>query len=192
MRAKRLTALAAGTLFLAAVVAPALAEAAEHSVTATIQGTAKTTSAAGSGARGRASRSGATAATGQTATFSFDMSTSEQTSALKAATTMQQFLDTLNGFKVGSMTVTGEGSVPINAAYKEGNSYVLLFASALKWAEGSGGRGAAGRSAGMASLNVGTTEGWIANTTQVVGWSGDTPVARAGGSSATYLTDVKE
>ena len=162
-------------------------------ITAKVANSAGTASAGASSGHARGSASGSTAATGAVVTFRIDnLTTEEQVEQLKAASDLRSFLDILSGFKAGSMTVKGEGSVTINAAFEDAaGNYVLLSASDLRSLTGST-YSASGRSVGMARLMPSRSEGWIASTSQMVAWSGDAPVARAGGSQATALVEVAE
>jgi hypothetical protein len=178
-------------LCLAAVALLAAAPAVAETVTGKVANSTGTASAGTSSARARGSAAGSTAAAGTVVSFQIDSLTSdEQVEQLKAATDLRSFLDTLAGFRAGSVTVRGEGSVTINAAFKDSaGDYVLLSASDMRSLVGST-SSAASRSVGMARLMPSRAEGWIASTTQAVAWSGDTPVARAGGSQATSLVEV--
>ena len=181
---------------LAAVAALLLATAGTASaatITGKIANSAGTASAGASGGHARGSAAGTTAASGAVVTFKIDnLTTDEQVEQLKAATDLRSFLDTLASFRAGSMTVKGEGSVAINAAFQDSSgNYVLLSASDLRSLTRST-YSAAGRSVGMARLMPSRAEGWIASTSQMVAWSGDAPVARAGGSQATSLVEVAE
>ena len=189
--ARNLSPLTLALLAVAAVAAAAPAGAA--TLTGKVAASAGTASAGASGGRARGSATGTTAATGAVVTFRVDQLTSdEQVAQLKAATDLRSFLDTLSGFRAGSMTVRGEGSITINAAFKDSaGNYVLLSASDPRSLTGES-YSATSRSVGMARLMPSRGEGWLASTAQMVAWSGDAPVARAGGSQATALVEVAE
>ena len=178
---------------LLAVAAVATVPAGAATLTGKVAESAGTASAGASSGRARGSAAGTTAAIGTFVTFQVDqLTTDEQVAQLKAATDLRSFLDTLSGFRAGSITVRGEGSIAINAAFKDSSgNYVLLSASDPRSLTGET-YSAASRSVGMARLMPSRGEGWLASTTQMVAWSGDAPVARAGGSQATALVEVAE
>jgi hypothetical protein len=185
-------------LCLAALAALAIAQAlpahaAEAVLTGKVKDTARVGSAGASGAHGSAAGAGPSAAAGAVITFTIDsFTTDEQVAQLEAATDLASFLNTLATFRAGSMTAKGEGSIPINAAFKDASgNYVLLSTSDPRTLAGST-YSATGRAVGMARLMPSRAEGWLASTTQVVAFSGGTPVARAGSSQATSLVEVTE
>ncbi|MBI3653389.1 MAG: hypothetical protein HY231_20355 [Acidobacteria bacterium] len=162
------------------------------------------TGSGGGAARGRMTRGGgsaSTAASGANVSLNISSySTQEEINKLvQTQNDASAFLNTLNGYNHGSVTISGK-SYPINAAYslQAGSNYYIYLVSAKPFsgeATGRGGRGgkASGAAGGYIRLTVnsgGSGDGALYTSTQVTVQTNGAIEVRGGASTASQLTNV--